>query len=195
MSKYIVILILILITVSGAGCVTPEPGNNTTPPTPTQNKTVFTAEEVTEEQFNNTDFSEEGKFIYNNTEEEEGIVKNSTIPVTYLKGKVSIESLPILVRTSDGLEEVEINSIKDNPNYPGSSQLNKIVEGDVLNTKKGQQPSLEEVNLTFENNNHDVIGTTDIFNVAGTSEFQKEISSEGDISYLRVEVKFYREFA
>lgn len=194
MSKYIVILILILITVSGAGCVTPEPGNNTTPPTPTQNKTVFTAEEVTEEQFNNTDFSEEGKFIYNNTEEE-GIVKNSTIPVTYLKGKVSIESLPILVRTSDGLEEVEINSIKDNPNYPGSSQLNKIVEGDVLNTKKGQQPSLEEVNLTFENNNHDVIGTTDIFNVAGTSEFQKEISSEGDISYLRVEVKFYREFA
>lgn len=194
MSKFTIIFILILIAFSGAGCVTPEPNNNTTPPTPTQNITVFTAEEVTEEQFNKTDFSEEGKFIYNNTEEE-GIVKNSTIPITYLKGKVPIESLPIIVRTSDELEKVEIKAVKKNPNYPSSSQLNKIVEGAVIDTKKGQQPSLEEVNLTFENSNQGVIGTTGIFNVPGTSEFKKEVSAEGDISYLRIEVKFYREFA
>jgi hypothetical protein len=194
MSKHTIFLILILIIVSGAGCVTPENNNNTTPPTPpVQNGTVFTAEEVTKEQFNKTNFSEEGKFVYYKGEEK-GVVKNTTIETTYLKGKVPIESLPTIIRTSDGYEEVEINYVKDNPNYPGSSQLNKIVKGAVHTN--GEQPTHEEVSITFENKNYDVIGTAGPFNVPGDEEFQKEILSKGDISYLRVDMRFYyREFA
>ncbi|WP_440948578.1 hypothetical protein ACSAZL_10320 [Methanosarcina sp. T3] len=194
MSKYPIFLILFLIIVSGAGCITPENDNNTTPSTPpVQNVTVFTAEEVTQEQFNNTNFSEEGKFVYYKGEEE-GFVKNTTIETRYLKGKVPIESLPIIIRTSDGYEEVEINPVRDNPDYPGSSQLNKIVEGAVHTN--GEQPTHEEVSITFENNNYDVTGAAGPFNVPGDEKFRKEILSKGDVSYLSVNMTFYyKEFA
>jgi hypothetical protein len=189
MNKYTIFLILILIVILGAGCVTPKPGNNTTPPSPPpQNKTVFNAEEVTEEQFNNTNFSEDGKFVYYKGGEA-GVVNNTTIATTYLKGKVPIESLPVVISTSDGHEKVEINSVINNPNYTVSSQLNKIVEGAV--NSKGEQPTHEEVNITFENNTHDVIGTVGPFNVPGDTEFREEILSKGDISHLRVDMRFY----
>jgi hypothetical protein len=186
MSKYVIFLILILIVVLGAGCVTPKPDNNTTPPSPSpQNITVFTAEEVTEEQFNKTNFSEEGKFVYFKGEGE-GFA-NQTVPIKYLKGKVPIESLPIIVRTSDGQEDVEINSVTDNPNYPSSSKSNKIVEGAAHS--KATNVSSKYVNITFENDNYDVVGSVGPITV--DNQFREEFLSKGDIHHLRVEMQFY----